>query len=1380
MDPNSSHPPVKNPQGADNSNGMEDLGLQSTRLESVAEDKNEPQEFQDESVFGMFKDDSSGDETETESDTATSGIRAPPRSRTRKRHKSQSRLRSPMPTSSKSLDPTLPNEEEDENPLFPASLSHNTRRPASISSVETTDLMDHRMHQQPRASISARPDSTENSQTTSSISVPGTWGDAHRSFPQPFMQRRKSLSKSSTFPAASAPNLSPIMSHTFEKGKGNRPTSAQVFGHPGQSSREGTTAPLLNRASYSQNYNSFPTVSNDLSTSPQHERFGVDDADPLSTDRSEYEYLNMGHRPSTIAEFLHRQSFSVSMDGSEPFGSEPASRRHSAASSLLDVCLPIDAQGNVSRAESGHENFDMSYLDEFAQNERRELHALQESLSEEAAQNINHPASVDALRTHTVNEVNNLEGTRLRPYRVVPWKNGQPQPGSTFEGIPDVGSNRLADSASGGRFASRAGAKNRKNGKQFDPFFTGVPHHHHSGPPLRFTYFREDLDSTVHSPSISGLLQDDQTFDDLFNLFPATSASASASVMHSAVPTNGMQTPEIGTLTPQVTATAGNGPSFGAGGGTNTPITTGPNLPPSAIAAHIAKQAITVERSLSRVSSPLSSTVQNHQQLPHSATSSAPPPSTQPTSRNFTSPTDRNVSSTNIIDAYTSSTPSPGLIPATAGATTTAHVLQLPNASNSSNATVNGQNGSNVNNGRYDPSPFWLDVMNPTEDEMKAISKAFGIHPLTTEDIMLNEPREKVELFRNYYLVCFRSFDINDEKSKMRASISAAEERSLKHGRRKKMFNNDGEDSSSEEYGLDTVSSKRSKGFKVNAANKLKHGKSRRSKDSELTPLNMYMVVFHEGVLTFHFSPTPHPMNVRRRIRLLRDYIALSSDWISYALIDDITDGFAPMIEAIEEEVNCIEDEILSMHTDWSDSSSTSESESDSDSDASYVISEVDSRRSTGSEKLRKKRMKTSKYANSPKSTIDEEETVGMKQRQRDPSTSSRYNEAATDTIRGLASGAGAGEAFAAAKREDVRRSETRSKNKNRTKSSTKLSSMNSRINSTRWARGSTVDAPVGGILGNAKNAASYTSTILSSDESEDSIDGEQDVINDYTQTNPRFLSSNRRKYGLRGITNFDELREHGVPGELNNHVIIDESDSEDDDAESYHDDRHSRKSLLPKNRKGSSYAHSIRSSKTHKSTKSQKSNSSKRSHRSRRSNATGTSWSSTASGRWKEKGDMLRRIGECRKRIMSVLRLLGSKADVIKGFSKRCNEQWEVAPRYEIGLYLGDIQDHIVTMVQSLNHYEKLLARSHSNYLAQINIDMTRVNNEMNDVLSKITVLGTIVLPMNIVTGLWGMNVLVPGQDVQSLSWFWSITGMLFIFGCISFMIARRVYGIA
>ncbi|KAE9578856.1 putative metal ion transporter [Colletotrichum fructicola] len=334
---------------------------------------------------------------------------------------------------------------------------------------------------------------------------------------------------------------------------------------------------------------------------------------------------------------------------------------------------------------------------------------------------------------------------------------------------------------------------------------------------------------------------------------------------------------------------------------------------------------------------------------------------------------------------------------------------------------------------RYGERPvWWLDVLSPTEAEMKVLSKAFGIHPLTAEDIMVQEAREKVELFRHYYFVNYRSFD---------------------------------QDQNSEDY---------------------------------LEPVNMYVIVFREGVISFHFSMTPHPANVRRRIRQLKDYLIVNSDWISYAIIDDITDVFVPLIQNIEDEVDDIDDAILRLHSHSDDS----------------------------------------------KSQCDEK--------------------------------------------------------------------------------------------------ASSTGTTIGSE------------------------------------------------------------------------------------------------------------------------------------------GDMLRRVGDCRKRVMSLYRLLGNKADVIKGFAKRCNERWEVAPRSDIGLYLGDIQDHIVTMTSNLSHYEKILARSHGNYLAQINIRMNERQEQTADVLGKLTVLGTIVLPMNIITGLWGMNVWVPGQEYEGdLKWFWAITAGLLAFGLACYMIAKRVYNI-
>lgn len=333
----------------------------------------------------------------------------------------------------------------------------------------------------------------------------------------------------------------------------------------------------------------------------------------------------------------------------------------------------------------------------------------------------------------------------------------------------------------------------------------------------------------------------------------------------------------------------------------------------------------------------------------------------------------------------------------------------------SGTATPQGDLPKQPKGKKYGPRPtFWLDVMCPTDQEMRVLCKAFGIHALTSEDIMMQEAREKVELFRHYYFINYRTFE---------------------------------QDTNNEDY---------------------------------LEPINMYVCVFRHGIITFHFSQIPHPANVRRRIRQLTDYLILSSDWISYAIIDDITDVYQPLIHAIESEVDEIDEQILTLFQ--------------------------------------------------------------------------------------------ATEALSAAARD------------------------------------------------NDNEKGSDKGDIAA---------------------------------GPTGI-------------------------------------------------------------------------------------------------------DMLRRIGDSRKKVMSLYRLLGNKADVIKGFAKRCNEQWEVAPRSEIGLYLGDIQDHILTMTSNLSHYETLLSRAHSNYLAQINIRMNERAEQTADVLGKLTVVGTIVLPMNIICGMWGMNVKVPGQEVDNLYWFW------------------------
>ncbi len=157
----------------------------------------------------------------------------------------------------------------------------------------------------------------------------------------------------------------------------------------------------------------------------------------------------------------------------------------------------------------------------------------------------------------------------------------------------------------------------------------------------------------------------------------------------------------------------------------------------------------------------------------------------------------------------------------------------------------------------------------------------------------------------------------------------------------------------------------------------------------------------------------------------------------------------------------------------------------------------------------------------------------------------------------------------------------------------------------------------------------------------------------------------------------------------------------------------------------------------------------------------------------------LLKQIGECRKRVLNMMRLLGGKADVIKGFAKRCNDQYQMTPRGDIGLYLGDIQDHVVTSMSNLGHVEKMLSRSHANYLAQLNVDNILKGNHTNKTLAKITVLATILVPLNLITGLFGMNVNVPGKDTGGLYWFFGILGGIGLFVVTCLFVARRLRAI-
>ncbi|PYH89548.1 magnesium and cobalt transport protein and translocase of inner mitochondrial membrane [Aspergillus ellipticus CBS 707.79] len=164
----------------------------------------------------------------------------------------------------------------------------------------------------------------------------------------------------------------------------------------------------------------------------------------------------------------------------------------------------------------------------------------------------------------------------------------------------------------------------------------------------------------------------------------------------------------------------------------------------------------------------------------------------------------------------------------------------------------------------------------------------------------------------------------------------------------------------------------------------------------------------------------------------------------------------------------------------------------------------------------------------------------------------------------------------------------------------------------------------------------------------------------------------------------------------------------------------------------------------------------------------------------------LIPQVDRLRKILAQLTHRLSGKNDVLNGFIKRCqaspHTRNPVFPDSDsdtggdLLMYLSDVQDHLVTTLASLAHFDEIVGRSQSNFLAQLSVNNIRLSFDINSVLSKVTVLATIFVPLNMVTGLFGMNVQVPGQYTAGLAWFVSVLGAFVAFICGCCLVARRL----
>ncbi|KAE8137757.1 hypothetical protein BDV38DRAFT_246188 [Aspergillus pseudotamarii] len=159
--------------------------------------------------------------------------------------------------------------------------------------------------------------------------------------------------------------------------------------------------------------------------------------------------------------------------------------------------------------------------------------------------------------------------------------------------------------------------------------------------------------------------------------------------------------------------------------------------------------------------------------------------------------------------------------------------------------------------------------------------------------------------------------------------------------------------------------------------------------------------------------------------------------------------------------------------------------------------------------------------------------------------------------------------------------------------------------------------------------------------------------------------------------------------------------------------------------------------------------------------------------------GLALQRIHRYRREVLQIRQLMNDKTDVIRCFDRHCGSFGPST--MDVTLYLGDIRDHVLSMMADLYNAEQMLSRAQEKYLSQLAFDSTRMRNDIAATLSRLTVIGGIIVPMQFLIGLFGMNVTVPGntpEDVDSppVNWWYGILGVILGLIFLGLITAKRL----
>jgi magnesium transporter len=109
-----------------------------------------------------------------------------------------------------------------------------------------------------------------------------------------------------------------------------------------------------------------------------------------------------------------------------------------------------------------------------------------------------------------------------------------------------------------------------------------------------------------------------------------------------------------------------------------------------------------------------------------------------------------------------------------------------------------------------------------------------------------------------------------------------------------------------------------------------------------------------------------------------------------------------------------------------------------------------------------------------------------------------------------------------------------------------------------------------------------------------------------------------------------------------------------------------------------------------------------------------------------------LQRLYAIKRALVRVYRVVSGERDVLRSMARR--EEFISRDAY---LYFQDVGDHLARAVDAIDTYRDVASGAMDIYLSA-------VNNRMNAIMKQLTVVATIFMPLTLISGIYGMNVVL------------------------------------